>query len=209
MPHLRFYRAILSLDFSAIKSQRATVQLHAATLLRKQTKPTRLITIVFVGCLAKQKRTINRRVQKRLDMEQFHHFGTVFAKEDRETGKVVHKPCLFIAKFHNTGPTGPDWTGPDQTKSAHCVGDMLNSTTRARPDATELARTRTKFFAARVSEKLRWVRAGLRQSPCGSVQVRAGPRGSGPDARVVEFSHCDCGAVKVAHTQLPSIGFRS
>ena len=30
------------------------------------------------------------------DMEQFHHFGTVFAKEDRETRKVVQKPCLFM-----------------------------------------------------------------------------------------------------------------
>ena len=29
-------------------------------------------------------------------MEQFHHFGTVFVKEDRETGKVVQKPCLFL-----------------------------------------------------------------------------------------------------------------
>jgi len=53
---------------------------------------------------------------------------------------------LVIAKFHYTGPTGPD-------------------------------RTRTDFFAARVSEKLRWVRAGLRQSPCGSLRVRAGPVG--------------------------------
>ena len=33
------------------------------------------------------------------------------------------------------------------------------------------------LFATRVSEKLRWVRAGLRQSPCGSGR-----------ARVVEFS---------------------
>ena len=53
------------------------------------------------------------------------------------------------AKFHYTGPTGT--TGP--------------------------ARTRTDFFAARVSEKLRWVRAGLRQSPCRSVPVRSGPVG--------------------------------
>ena len=36
-------------------------------------------------------------------------------------------------------------------------------------------RTRTDFFVARVSEKLRWVRAGLRQSPYGSVRVRSGP----------------------------------
>jgi len=31
---------------------------------------------------------------------------------------------LFIAKFHYTGPTGPDRTGPDQTKSADFVGDL-------------------------------------------------------------------------------------
>jgi len=52
-------------------------------------------TLVSVGCLAKRKRTINRRVQKKSDMEQFHHFGTVFVEEDRETGKVVQKLCLF------------------------------------------------------------------------------------------------------------------
>ena len=28
-------------------------------------------------------------------MEQSHHFGTVFVKEDRETGKVVQKMCVF------------------------------------------------------------------------------------------------------------------
>ena len=71
---------------------------------------------------------------------------------------VMH--CV-IAKFHYTD-TDPTRTGPDQTKSAHIVGDELNSTTRTRrgPD-----RTRTDqqglFFAA----KLRWVRAG----PVGSV----------------------------------------
>jgi len=53
-------------------------------------------SLVLVGCLAERQRTINRRVQKRLDMEQFHHFGTVFVKEARETGKVVQKPCLFV-----------------------------------------------------------------------------------------------------------------
>ena len=51
--------------------------------------------IALVGCLAKRKRTINRSVQKRLNMEQFRRLGTAFAKEDRETGKVVQKPCLF------------------------------------------------------------------------------------------------------------------
>jgi len=45
--------------------------------------------------LQKRKCTINPRVQKILDMEQLHHFGTVFGKEDREKGKVVQKPCLF------------------------------------------------------------------------------------------------------------------
>ena len=73
-------------------------------------------------------------------------------------------------------------------------------------DPTRPARTRTDFFAARVSEKLRWVRAGLRQRPCGSLWVRAGPVGSlnakfhytdprglclvgSGRARVVEFSY--------------------
>ena len=53
-------------------------------------------SLVSVGCLAERKRTISRRVQRRSGMEQFRHFGTVFAKEVRETGKVVaQKPCLF------------------------------------------------------------------------------------------------------------------
>ena len=29
-------------------------------------------------------------------MERFHHFKTMFVKEDRETGKVVQKPWLFM-----------------------------------------------------------------------------------------------------------------
>jgi len=32
-------------------------------------------------------------------MEQFHHFVTVFVKEDPEMGKVVQKPCLFMKTF--------------------------------------------------------------------------------------------------------------
>jgi len=52
-------------------------------------------SLVLVGCRAKRKRTINRRVQKRLDIEQFRHFGTVFVEEGCETGKVVQKLCLF------------------------------------------------------------------------------------------------------------------
>ena len=56
----------------------------------------RASSLVLVRCLAKRERTINRRVKKRSDVEQFHHFGSVFVKEDRETGKVVQKPCLFV-----------------------------------------------------------------------------------------------------------------
>jgi len=52
-------------------------------------------SLVLVSCLAKRKRTINRRVKKGLDINQFRHFGTAFVKEDRETGKVVQRPCLF------------------------------------------------------------------------------------------------------------------
>jgi len=54
--------------------------------------------LVLVDCLAKQKRTINRRVQKRLDMEQLHHLGTGLVTEHRETGKVVQKRCLFMRR---------------------------------------------------------------------------------------------------------------
>ena len=31
-------------------------------------------------------------------MEHFRRFGTVFVKEDRETGKVVQKPCMLRDK---------------------------------------------------------------------------------------------------------------
>jgi len=100
-------------------------------------------------------------------------------------GFLVVSVRTIIAKFHYTDPTwtrhGPD---PTQTKSAHIVGDELNSTTRTRtptrhgPDTdkvrarcrvrakfhyTDPTRTRRDphgpartFFAA----KLRWVSAG-------------------------------------------------
>jgi len=32
-------------------------------------------------------------------VKQFHHFGTAFVKEDRETEKVVQKPCLFLRRI--------------------------------------------------------------------------------------------------------------
>ena len=43
----------------------------------------------------KTKAYINQRLQKRLYIENFHHFGTVFVKR-WETGKVVQKPSLFM-----------------------------------------------------------------------------------------------------------------
>jgi len=51
-------------------------------------------SLVLVGCLAERKHTINRRAQERLAMVEFRHFGTVFVKEDRETGKVAQKPSF-------------------------------------------------------------------------------------------------------------------
>jgi len=35
-------------------------------------------------------------------MEQFHHFGTVFVKGDRETGKLVQTPCLFTRQSRSS-----------------------------------------------------------------------------------------------------------
>jgi len=52
-------------------------------------------------------------------MVEYRHFGSVFVKEDRETGKVVQKPCLFIAKFHYTDPTGPERTRADFVGDTH------------------------------------------------------------------------------------------
>ena len=52
---------------------------------------------------------------------RFHSYNTcpamnaLFVREDRETGKLAQKPCLFIAKFHYTDPTRtrPDPHGPN------------------------------------------------------------------------------------------------
>ena len=85
------------------RSVRLRGWLHDAVTLslqRNQTNVTdydiRGSSLVSVGCLAERKRTISRRVQRRSGTEQFRHFGTVFVKEVRETGKVVaQKPCLF------------------------------------------------------------------------------------------------------------------
>jgi len=54
----------------------------------------RTTSLGLVGCLTKRKHTINRRAKKRLDMEQFCHFGTVFVKEDRETEKSGAEPAF-------------------------------------------------------------------------------------------------------------------
>jgi len=102
---------------------RATVQLYAATSSRKtnQTDMTDYdilaSSLVLVGCLAERKRTINRRAQERLDMVEFRHFGRVFVEEDRKTGKVVQKPCLFKAKFHYTDPTRTGYGQSQRTLS--------------------------------------------------------------------------------------------
>ena len=57
-------------------------------------------SLVLVGCLAKRQHMINQTLQKRSDMEQFHHLRAVFM-EDHETGKVVQKPCLFMRQSHS------------------------------------------------------------------------------------------------------------
>jgi len=78
-----------------------------------------------------------------------------------------------IAKFHytaRTDPTRPDRTRPDKVRALYRTQAKFHCTGPTGP-----ARTRADFFAARVSEKLRWVRAGLRQSPSGSARVRSGP----------------------------------
>ena len=53
MSHLRFYRATLF----AIKSQRASVQMHAANQTNMTDYDIRANRLVLVGCLAKLKRT--------------------------------------------------------------------------------------------------------------------------------------------------------
>jgi len=92
MSHLRFYRAILSCNFIARSC--CSVRLcscTSATSSHKQTKPTWLMMIllleVVVGCLAKRKRTISLRAEKRLDIKQFYKFVTVTVKEHHKTGK--------------------------------------------------------------------------------------------------------------------------
>jgi len=114
----------------------------------------------------KRKRTINRRVQKRLDMEQFHHFGTVFVKEDSETGKVAQKPCLFKAKFHYTGPTGPARTLSETRTGQRSLSEIRVVRVRAGPVGSGRARVvecslyATKSQrATRQSQRLRLCRA--------------------------------------------------
>ena len=76
----------------------------------------------------------------------------------------------LIAKFHYTDTdTDPTRTGPDQTKSAHIVGDELNFTTRTRTRTRHGPhRTRTDphgLFLRRNSVGSVWVRS----SPCSGI----------------------------------------
>ena len=115
------------------------------------------------------------------------------SRPDRTRPDKVRAHCRRRAKLHYTGPTGPDQTRADPHRSngvSRRPGPQKSpcGSGRVRADPRGPARTRTDFLAARVSEKLRWVRAGLRQSSCESVRVRAGPVGSAR-ARVVKFSY--------------------
>ena len=93
-------------------------------------------------------------------------------KEDRETGKVVQKPCLFKAKFHYTDPT--------RTKSVHVVGYELNSTTRTRQRARTLSvsgpcrvrvrvRVRVVEFSSYSTTCADFVRVGSVSGPCSGI----------------------------------------
>ena len=80
-------------------------------------------SLVLVGCLAKRKRTINRRVQKRLDMEQFHRFGTVFVKADRETGKWCRSRVSLrdkVAAFNSTVAASAATLSRDKVAAHSC-----------------------------------------------------------------------------------------
>ena len=73
-------------------------------------------------------------------------------------GRVTH---VLSQQSHTRLPSTPT----RQTRHDHTVPTAYSYIPPLhRPD-----RTRTDFFVARVSEKLRWVRAGLRQSPYGPV----------------------------------------
>ena len=65
----------------------------------------------------------------------------MFVKEDRVTRKVAKKPCLFIAKFHYTGPTrarhGPDRTRSDPNGPARTLSET-------RTDPTEFRRKKVR-----------------------------------------------------------------
>ena len=89
-------------------------------------------SLVLVGCLAKRKRTINRRVKKRLDIEQFRHFGTVFMNEDRETGKVAQKPCLFARQSRSVQL--------DSRTASASLSRAIKSRTRAAKSRDKIAR---------------------------------------------------------------------
>ena len=60
--------------------------------------------------------TILSKAVREVNAARKHSFWFILRLCGRLQGQI-------IAKFHYTGPTGPDRTGPDQTKSADFVGD--------------------------------------------------------------------------------------
>ena len=81
-------RAILSRYFIARQSRSTRLCSCTLRLCRvNKTKTSWLIilrsSLVLVGCFAKRKRTISRRVQERLDREQFHYLWRRIVKRGK------------------------------------------------------------------------------------------------------------------------------
>jgi len=110
------------------------------------------------------RRGLARRRQRVVDR---HRRDSVPAAARPAPGQSVSR---VIAKFHCTGPTGPDRTGPDQTKSTHFVGDRLNP--QHGPD-----RTRPDPHGLFCGPGFRETPLGPCGSPTKSVRVCAGPVG--------------------------------
>jgi len=53
-------------------------------------------SLVSVGCLAKTKAYHQSKSSEKIRLWYSFTILALFVKEDRETGKVVQKPCLFV-----------------------------------------------------------------------------------------------------------------